>query len=102
MRFVLTGRRRTILIHMCLFVLSFYPMRATAETNAEAIEQAKRATVGILENTQDPRTPDRPGKIKIRRTGFHLHDGYIITARHAVEKNSPTGPIVPKVLHVLT
>jgi len=66
------------------------------------IERAKRATVGILEDTQDPRTPDQPGKIKIRGTGFHLHDGYIVTARHAVEKNSPTGHIVPKVIHVLT
>jgi len=77
---------------------------ASAETGAppDVIERAKRATVGILEDTQDPRTPDKPGKIKIRGTGFHLHDGYIVTARHAVEKNSPTGHIVPKVIHVLT
>ena len=77
---------------------------ASAETGAppEVIERAKQATVGILEDTQDPRTPDQPGKIKIRGTGFHLHDGYIVTARHAVEKNSPTGHIVPKVIHVLT
>ena len=77
---------------------------ASAETGAppDVIERAKRATVGILEDTQDPRTPDQPGKIQIRGTGFHLHDGYIVTARHAVEKNSPTGHIVPKVIHVLT
>ncbi|HSC57520.1 MAG TPA: trypsin-like peptidase domain-containing protein, partial [Nitrospira sp.] len=62
----------------------------------------KRATVGILEDTHDPRTPETPGKIKIRGTGFHLHEGYIVTARHAVEKPSPTGHIVPKVIHVLT
>ena len=71
-------------------------------TPPEVIERAKRATVGVLEDTQDPRTPDQPGKIKIRGTGFHLRDGYIVTARHAVEKNSPTGHIVPKVIHVLT
>jgi serine protease Do len=77
---------------------------ASAGTGAppDVIERAKQATVGILEDTQDPRTPDQPGKIKIRGTGFHLHDGYIVTARHAVEKNSPTGHIVPKVIHVLT
>ncbi len=75
---------------------------AEAGTQAEVIERAKRATVGILEDTQDPRTPDKPGKIKIRGTGFHLHDGYIATARHAVEKPSPTGHIVPKVIHILT
>src|SRR5262245_25069796 len=80
------------------------PSGASLETTSQAdtIERAKKATVGILEDTQDPRTPDKPGKIKIRGTGFHLHDGYIITARHAVEKNSPTGHVVPKVIHVLT
>ena len=68
----------------------------------ETIERAKKATVGILEDTQDPRVPDKPGKIKIRGTGFHLHNGYIVTARHAVEKNSPMGHIVPKIIHILT
>jgi serine protease Do len=85
-------------------ILSGICSYASAETGtqAEVIEHAKRATVGILEDTQDPRTPDKPGKIKIRGTGFHLHDGYIVTARHAVEKTSPTGHIVPKVIQVLT
>ncbi|HET7910337.1 MAG TPA: trypsin-like peptidase domain-containing protein [Nitrospira sp.] len=77
---------------------------AAAEPGAQpdVIDRAKRATVGILEDTHDPRTPETPGKIKIRGTGFHLRDGYIVTARHAVEKNSPTGLIVPKIIHVLT
>ena len=81
-----------------------YPTMAVSgpDRDAEAIERAKRATVGILEDTQDPRAPEQPGKIKIRGTGFHLHDGYIVTARHAVEKSSPNGQIVPKVIHVLT
>jgi len=85
-------------------ILPGLPAGASSETaaQAETIERAKKATVGILEDTQDPRTPDKPGKIKIRGTGFHLHDGYIVTARHAVEKNSPTGQVVPKVIHVLT
>ncbi|HZH49779.1 MAG TPA: serine protease, partial [Nitrospira sp.] len=96
--------RPTSMLTACVLILiSFYSTWAAgAGTNAEAIEQAKRATVGILEDTQDPRTPEKPGKIKIRGTGFHLHDGYIVTARHAVEKNSPTGQIVPKIIHVLT
>ncbi len=64
--------------------------------------RAKQATVGILEDTQDQRTPEKPGKITVRGTGFHLRDGYIVTARHAVEKNGPSGQIIPKVIHVLT
>ncbi|HTL60194.1 MAG TPA: S1C family serine protease [Nitrospira sp.] len=89
----------------CLAALPIVgPATAFGETGAQAetIERVKNATVGILEDTQDPRTPDKPGNIKIRGTGFHLHDGYIVTARHAVEKNSPTGHIVPKIIHVLT
>jgi serine protease Do len=103
MLFVLT-RFLNVFSHTCILtVLVFPPMWAAgAGTNPETIEQAKRATVGILEDTQDPRTAEKPGKIKIRGTGFHLHDGYIVTARHAVEKNSPTGQIVPKIIHVLT
>jgi serine protease Do len=98
-------RRRTFLIAACLAALLLsISGNASPETStqSEMIERAKKATVGILEDTQDPRVPDKPGKIKIRGTGFHFHDGYIVTARHAVEKNSPTGHIVPKIIHVLT
>ena len=102
-----TGERKwmTVAMQTCRLVslvCGLTAVAAAAEAPPEVIERAKRATVGILEDTQDPRTPDKPGKIKIRGTGFHLHDGYIVTARHAVEKNSPTGHIVPKVIHVLT
>src|SRR5262249_58318110 len=100
MFFALTGHRSTLLyiFAACVFTIpASYPTWVAAETTAEAVEQAKRATVGILEDTQDPRTPDKPGKIKIRGTGFHLHDGYILTARHALQKNTPPRPNVPTV-----
>lgn len=65
--------------------------------------RAKQATVGILEDTQDQRTPEKPGKIAVRGTGFHLRDGYIITARHAAEKHDPTmGTIIQKHVRILT
>ncbi|MBI3356426.1 MAG: serine protease [Nitrospirae bacterium] len=78
-----------------------------AEQNSTASEStfahAKQATVGILEDTQDQRTPEKPGKILVRGTGFHLRDGYIITARHAAEKHTPTtGTIIPKRVRILT
>ncbi len=64
---------------------------------------AKQATVGILEDTQGQRTPEKPGKIFVRGTGFHLRDGYIITARHAAEKHDlSTGNIIPKRVRILT
>jgi len=65
--------------------------------------RAKQVTVGILEDNQDQRTPDQPGKIVVRGTGFHLRDGYVITARHAAEKHDPsTGTIIQKHVRILT
>lgn len=103
----LSSRRcwRTLARLTCLAALLLgVSTNAFSETalRPEIIERAKKATVGILEDTQDPRVPDKPGKIKIRGTGFHLYNGYIVTARHAVEKNSPMGHIVPKIIHILT
>ena len=64
---------------------------------------AKHVTVGILEDTQDQRTPEKPGKVVVRGTGFHLRDGYVITARHAAEKHNPsTGTIIQKQVRILT
>ncbi len=100
---------QTFLTRSCLFVLGIAltgslasPAGAAAPVGAEAFERAKQATVGILEDTQDPRTPEKPGKITVRGSGFHLGDGYIVTARHAVEKHGVSGPSIPKVIHVLT
>lgn len=103
----LSSRRcwRTLARPACLAALLLgVSTNAFPETalRPDTIERAKKATVGILEDTQDPRVPDKPGKIKIRGTGFHLHNGYIVSARHAVEKNSPMGHIVPKIIHILT
>ena len=80
------------------------PLNAEQTTlSQETFLRAKQATVGILEDTQDQRTPEKPGKIVVRGTGFHLRDGYVITARHAAEKHDPsTGTIIQKHVRVLT
>jgi serine protease Do len=69
----------------------------------DTFQHVRQATVGILEETQDQRTPEKPGKIAVRGTGFHLRDGYVITARHAAEKHDPTmGTVIRKHVRVLT
>ena len=80
------------------------PLSAEQTTlNQDTFLRAKQATVGILEDTQDQRTPEKPGKIVVRGTGFHLRDGYVITARHAAEKHNPsTGTIIQKHVRMLT
>ncbi len=80
------------------------PLNAEPTTLSQAtFLHAKQATVGILEDAQDHRTPEQPGKIVVRGTGFHLRDGYVITARHAAEKHDPsTGTIIQKHVRILT
>lgn len=79
-------------------------LRAETEPRShDALIRAKEVTVGILTDTQDQRTPEIPGKVAIRGTGFHLRDGYIVTARHAVEKHElSTGTIVQRQIRILT
>jgi serine protease Do len=93
-----------LLIGIAISALTVLPASSTGQDSeiSSVYERAKLATVGILEDTQDPRTPEKPGKITVRGTGFHLRDGYIVTARHAVEKHSPSGQVIPKIIHVLT
>ncbi len=84
------------------FMAGLFTTRAAA-FDATALDQAKLATIGVLEDTQDQRTPDKPGKILVRGTGFHLRDGYIVTARHAAEKQDvTTGTVIQKQIHILT
>lgn len=93
-----------LLSGIAISALTVSPASSTGQDSemSSVYERAKLATVGILEDTQDPRTPEKPGKITIRGTGFHLRDGYIVTARHAVEKHTTSGAIIPKIVHVLT
>ncbi|MCP9455778.1 MAG: S1C family serine protease [Nitrospira sp.] len=73
------------------------------QLDQSAFLRAKQATVGILADTQDLRMPDVPGKLVVRGTGFHLKDGYIVTARHAAEKYEPVmGSVIPREIRILT
>lgn len=80
------------------------PVKAEpTQLNQNGFLRAKHVTVGILADTQDQRVPDKPGRVVVRGTGFHLRDGYIITARHAAEKYEPaTGAVIPKHVRILT
>ena len=86
--------------------VTMFTARLSAEPtpfSQETFLHAKQATVGILEDTQDQRTPEKPGKIIVRGTGFHLRDGYVITARHAAEKHDlSTGTMIQKHVRILT
>lgn len=90
---------------VCAMVLMFaLSLRAeTTSFSQDVFQRAKQVTVGILADTQDQRTPEKPGKVAVRGTGFHLRDGYVVTARHAAEKHDPTtGTILQKRIRILT
>ncbi len=84
-------------------VFAFPAHAETVSTTQDAFLRAKQVTVGILAETQDQRMPEKPGKVAVRGTGFHLRDGYVVTARHAAEKHDPTtGTIIQKRIRILT
>lgn len=80
------------------------PLNAeTTPLSQDVFLRARQATVGILADTQDQRMPEKSGKVVVRGTGFHLRDGYVITARHTAEKHElSTGALVQKQIRVLT
>lgn len=95
--------RYAMLVMACGSLIPGLLRTEAAAIEVSALERAKQATIGVLEDTQDQRTPDKPGKILIRGTGFHLRDGYIVTARHAAEKQDvTTGSLLQKQVHILT
>jgi serine protease Do len=69
---------------------------------AEAVEHAKRATVGILNESGEDKNADYHRGFSVRGTGVHLKDGYLVTARHAVEREKGSSLVVPRQIMVLT
>lgn len=94
----------SILILSVVSTVVAFPTHAEiASPTQDAFLRAKQVTVGILAETQDQRMPEKPGKVAVRGTGFHLRDGYVVTARHAAEKHDPTtGTIIQKRIRILT
>ena len=69
---------------------------------SSTIERAMQATVGILNETPAERDPGYQGRLSIRGTGVHLLAGYILTARHAVERDQGSTKVLPKDIFLLT
>ncbi|GJL61441.1 MAG: hypothetical protein NPIRA04_00950 [Nitrospirales bacterium] len=71
----------------------------------DAVEAAKHATVGVLRHNSDSdEAPHQSvqSQFAIRGSGVHLGEGYILTARHAVERTRGGKLEIPQVIHVLT
>lgn len=97
----------TILISLVLWLsCGLSPVLAAEQGSnlrAHAIEQAKLATVGILQaGSMQTEESGYDAPVKIRGTGIHLGQGVIVTVRHAVERSKGAKSVVPDVIHVLT
>ncbi len=66
------------------------------------VEQAKLATIGVLQEGQSSEFQTGRARFSIRGSGFHLRDGYLITARHVVEHEERGKREIPKEIRILT
>lgn len=68
----------------------------------DAVERAKQATVGILSEVDESATEAATGHFSMKGSGFFIGDGYIVTARHAVERPRSGTSNLPDRIRVLT
>ena len=95
--------RGAVSVGVITTMLAFSVKAETVPLDQNVFLEARQVTVGILADTQDQRVPEKYGKVTVRGTGFHLRDGYIITARHAAEKHdTTTGTTIQKQIRLLT
>lgn len=101
MRFMGNGR-----FFLGTFLMLVNPVLVNGQTLghslSDSIEQARRATVGILRQTGEQEDHTSQPHFSIRGSGFHIRDGYIVTARHAVERQEGGDPIIPEEIFILT
>ncbi len=87
----------------CVAPLMVFAHERPSDNHAHAIEQAKNATVGILQSDGMPSEDLGYGvPLQIRGTGIHIGNGTILTARHAVERSEGGKVVVPELIEVLT
>ena len=66
------------------------------------IEQAKRATVGILQSDQSESSRLGQGlPVNVRGSGIHIGQGVIVTARHAVERAEGGTFVIPESIQIV-
>ena len=68
----------------------------------DSIERAKLATVGVLRHATDSSYQTAQSQFAIRGSGVHLGEGYILTARHVVERQEGGKTEIPQTIHIVT
>ena len=73
-----------------------------AEYEIGSIDRSKEATLGILQPGEDIRSGASKNHFTMRGSGVHLGDGYLVTARHVVERDEEGRKVVPRAVTVMT
>lgn len=66
------------------------------------IQQAQRATVGVLQPGEDAQRQGGKAHFVMRGTALHLRDGYLLTARHVAEQDEAGRRALAKHITILT
>jgi len=90
------------LVWTCLHSPPGASAQSPEERFSQAVDRARRATVGIMEATPEGRQSGYQAGLTLRSTGVHLRDGYILTVRHAVERQDGSSSVLPETIMVLT
>jgi serine protease Do len=66
------------------------------------IQEAKRATVGVLQPGEEAQRQGGKSHFVMRGTALHLRDGYLLTARHVAEQDESGRRALTKQITILT
>ena len=69
---------------------------------SQSVEQALGATVGVLRQNEEKDQMGTQAHFAVRGSGFHYRDGYVVTARHAVEQLEGSNTVIPDEITILT
>jgi S1-C subfamily serine protease len=98
--------RGRLILTLLLLGLLWLPVETLAADDGSAfaahVDHAKLATVGVLQEGHGHEFQSGRARFSIRGSGFHLRDGYLVTARHVVDRDERGKRVVPHEIRILT
>ncbi len=96
------GRAIVVGVLMLLIGPTFGMAESQDRRSPTGIQQAKRATLGVLQPGEDAQRQGGKAHFVMRGTALHLRDGYLLTARHVAEQDEAGRRALAKQITVLT
>src|SRR5512144_1703900 len=96
------GRALVVGVLMLLIGPALGVAESPDHRSPSGIQQAKRATLGVLQPGEDAQRQGGKAHFVMRGTALHLRDGYLLTARHVAEQDEAGRRALAKQITVLT